>query len=73
MIGIINLELYNSFFNITEENKFELYIFPDEKSGSVSHEKNRDGIGKKLEVANITATDLKDDKKGPIILKEYRE
>ena len=42
MIGLINLEVYNSIFNITEENKFELHKFPDEKSGRVSNEKVRD-------------------------------
>ena len=32
MLGLVDLEVYNSFFNITEENnKFELYKFPDEK------------------------------------------
>ena len=31
MIGLVDLEVYNSIFNITEENsKFELYKFPDE-------------------------------------------
>ena len=30
MIGLVDLEVYNSIFNITEENnKFELYIFPE--------------------------------------------
>ena len=33
MIGIMKPEVYNSIFNITEENtKFELFIFPDEKN-----------------------------------------
>ena len=32
MIGLTSLEVYNSVFSITEENnKFELYKFPDEK------------------------------------------
>ena len=32
MIGLVDLDVYNSIFNITEENnKFELYKFPDEK------------------------------------------
>ena len=32
MIGLVDLEVYNSIFNITEEdNKFQLYKFPDEK------------------------------------------
>ena len=37
MIGLTDLEVYNSIFNITEENnKFELYKFPDEKAGGVT-------------------------------------
>ena len=32
MIGLTDLEVYNSIFNITEENnKLQLYKFPDEK------------------------------------------
>ena len=43
MIGLVDLEVYNSIFNITEENnKFELYKFPDEKAGGVTYEKVRD-------------------------------
>ena len=43
MIGLTDLEVYNSNFNITEENnKFELYKFPDEKAGGVTYEKVRD-------------------------------
>ena len=43
MIGLTDLEAYNSIFNITEENiKFKLFKFPDEKSGGVSHIKVRD-------------------------------
>ena len=45
MIGLPDLEVYNSFFNITEEsNKFKLYKFPDEKSGGITYEKVRDEI-----------------------------
>ena len=36
MIGLTNLKVYTSIFNITDENnKFKLYKFPDEKSGGV--------------------------------------
>ena len=32
MIGLTSLEVYDSIYNITEQNiKFELYKFPDEK------------------------------------------
>ena len=39
MIGLTDLKVYNSIFNITEENnKFDLSKFPDEKDGGVSYE-----------------------------------
>ena len=39
MLGLTSLEVYKSIFDVTEEiNKFELYIFPDERSGGVSYE-----------------------------------
>ena len=74
MIGLVDLELHNSIFNITEENnKFELYKFPDEKSGGVTYEKVRDEIEKDLDIENITAADLQDEIIGPIFVEEYRE
>ena len=73
-IGLTSLEAYNSIFIITEENnKFELYKFPDEKTGGVSYEKVRDEIEKDVDNSDITATDLQDDIIGPIVIKEYRE
>ena len=74
MIGLTDLEVYNSIFNITEEkNKFQLYKFPDEKAGGVTYEKVRDEIEKDLDCEDITAEDLQDDIIGPIIIKEYNE
>ena len=74
MIGLTDLEVYNSIFNITEENnKFELYKFPDEKAGGVTYEKVRDEIEKDLDIEDITAADLQDDIIGPIIIEEYEE
>ena len=74
MLGLVDLEVYNSIFNITEENKkFELYKFPDEKAGGVTYEKVRDEIEKDLGIEDITAADLQDDIIGPIIIEEYRE
>ena len=59
MIGLTSLEVYNSIFNIAEENNiFKLYKFPDEKSGVVPYEKIRDEIERDLHIADITATDL---------------
>ena len=74
MIGLTDLEVYNSIFNITEENnKFQLYKFPDEKAGGVTYEKVRDEIETDLDIEDITAEDLQDDIIGPIIIEEYEE
>ena len=74
MIGLTDLEVYNSIFNITEENnKFELYKFPYEKSGGVTYEKVRDDIEKDLDIEDTTAEDLQDDIKAPIIIEEYKK
>ena len=74
MIGLTDLEVYKSIFNITEENnKFELYKFPDEKAGGVTYEKVRDEIERDLDISDITDTDLQDDIIGPIIIDEYKE
>ena len=74
MLGLIDLEVYNSIFNITEENNnFELYKFPDKKACGVTYEKVRDEIEKDLDIEDITAEDLQDDIIGPIIIEEYEE
>ena len=74
MIGLTDLEVYNSIFNITEKNnKLQLYIFPDEKSGGVSYIKVRDEIEKDLDISDFTATVLQDDIIGPSIIEEYKE
>ena len=72
MIGLTDLEVYNSIFNITEENnKIELYKFPDEKAGGISYIKVRDEIEKDLDISDITDADLQDDIIAPIIIEEY--
>ena len=74
MVGLTDLEVYNSIFNITEKNnKFKLYKFPDEKSGGISYTKVRDEIERDLDISDITAVDLQDDIIGPSIIDEYRE
>ena len=74
MIGLTDLEVYNSIFNIREEsNKFELYKFPDKKAGGISYTKVRDEIEKDLDIEDITAVDLQDDIIAPIIIEEYKE
>ena len=58
LIGLTDLEVYNSTFNMTEENnKFELYNCPDEKSGGISYIKVRNESEKDLDIEDITATD----------------
>ena len=74
MIGLTSLEVYNTIFNITEENhKLELYKFPDEKNVGVSYEKNRVEIERDLGFPDITATNLQDEIIALFIFKEYRE
>ena len=74
MIGLTDLEVYSSFFNITEKNnKLQLYRFPDEKAGAVTYEKVRDEIERDLDISDITAVDLQDDLIAPNIIEEYKE
>ena len=74
MIGLTDLEVYNSIFNITEENnKFEFYKFPYDKIVGVSYDKVQDEIEKDLDIEDITAEDLQDDIIGPIIIEEYKK
>ena len=74
MIGSTILEVYKSIFNVTEENnKFELYKFPNSKIGGISYEKVWDENEKDLGIRDITATDLQDYIIGPIIIQEYRK
>ena len=74
MIGLTDLKVYNSIFNITEENnKFEVYKIPDEKAGGVSYAKVEDEIERDLDISDITDPDLQDDIIAPIIIKEDRE
>ena len=73
MIGLTDLELYNSVFNREENNKFDFYIFPDGKPGGVSYEKVKDEIERDLDISGITAGDLQDKILAPSNFKEYRD
>ena len=74
MIGVIDLELYNFIFKITEQNnKLQLYKFPVEETAGVPYEKVRDEIEKDLDLSDITATDLEDDIVAPFIIEEHKE
>ena len=74
MIALTSLEVYNSIFNITgENNKFELYKFPDSKNGGVLSEKVRNEIERDLYISDNTATQWQDEKIAPFFIEEYRE
>ena len=74
MLGLMDLETYNSIFNITEENnKFELYKSPDEKVGGILYTKVRDEIERDLDISDITDADLQDDTIAPFITEEYKK
>ena len=73
VLGLLGLEVYNSVFNITEENNsFKLYKFLDEKSGGISYIEVRYEIDKDLDILDITASVLEDNIIGPNIIEEYR-
>ena len=73
-IGLVDLEVYNSIFNITKENnKFKLYKFPDEEIGGITYTKVGDEIERDLDVSEITDEDLQDDIIAPIIIREFKE
>ena len=74
ILGLTDLEVYNSFFIInTTNNKFKLYKFPDEKTGGVSYEKVIVEIERDLNLSEITASDLQDEIIAPNIIKKCRE
>ena len=71
LLGLTSLELYNSVFNIPEENnKFNFYKIPESKSGAVSFKKVRDENERDLNISKITAANLQDDVIGLFIIEE---
>ena len=72
MIGLISLEVYNSIFNITEENnKFELY------TGYLEYEfaytQLKDKVAEVLGLSDITPEKLKHETFGTNIIETYRK
>ena len=54
LIGLTNLEVYNSIFNVTEDNNnFKLFTFPVPKRGGVTYEKVKHGIEKDFDNSNL--------------------
>ena len=69
MIGLVNLEVYNSIFNITEKNnKFELYRDTSDKFGFLEL---KDELEEILDISHITNKHLDDEILGPHINDEY--
>ena len=68
MIGLTSLEVYNSIFNITEENsKFEIYRDNSTKFGFLEL---KDELEEILNIPHITPENLQDDEIGPRIIDE---
>ena len=66
MIGITDLEVYNSIFNITKENnKFELYR---DSSNEFGFSKLKDELEEILNIPHISQEHLEDDVIGPRII-----
>ena len=69
MLGLIDLEVYNSIFNITkEDNKFELYT---DTFDEFSFEELKDELEEILNIPEITDDHLEDDTLAPRIAETY--
>ena len=69
MLGLVNLEVYNSIFNITEENnKFELYRDMSAKFGFLEL---KDELEEILNISHIRDDHLDDEVLGQRIIDEY--
>ena len=71
MVGLTDLELYNSIFIITKENnKFELYtdIFDE-----FSFEQLKDEVEEILNIPKITDSHLEDETLTPLIIDTYQK
>ena len=69
MLGLIDLEVYNSIFKITKENnKFELYT---ETVDEYSFEELKDEVEEILNIPKITDDQLEDDILAPRIAETY--
>ena len=71
MIGLTILEVYNSFFKITEENnKFELCI---DNFDEISFEELKDELERNLSISVITPSHFQHEMIGPRIIQDYNE
>ena len=71
MMGLIDLEVYNSIFNITKENnKFELYT---DTFDEFSYEELKNEVGEILNSPEITDSHLEDETLSPLIIDTYQK
>ena len=71
MLGIIDLEVYNSNFNITKENnKFDLYT---DTFDEFLFLEIKDEIEEILNIPNITDSHLEDERLTPLIIDTYQK
>ena len=69
MLGLIDLEVYNSIFNITKENnQFELYT---DTFDEFSFEDLKDELEEILNIPNIVDSHLEDETLAPLIIETY--
>ena len=69
MVGLTHREVYNSIFNITEENnKFEIYRDITDKFGFLEL---KDELEEILDISHITDDHLDDEVLGPRIIDEF--
>ena len=69
MLGLVNLEVYNSIFNITEENtKFEIYR---DSSNKFRFLELKDELEEILNISHITIEHLDDEVLGPQIIDNF--
>ena len=71
MLGLIDLEVYSSIFNITKEhNKIQLYT---DTFDEISFEELKDEFEEILKIPNITDSHLEDETLAPRIAETYRK
>ena len=69
MLGLVDLEVYNSLFNIAEENnKFEIYRDTSDKFGFLEL---KDELEEILNISHITNKHLDDEILGPRVIDEF--
>ena len=71
MLGLVDLEVYNSIFNITEENnKFEIYRDTPTKLRFLEL---KDELEEILNIPHITREHLLDDETASLIIDDYHK